>query len=266
MTNVSNLIAYEKLLEQEIAQLKEVLASAPEGFLIARTADNGNYHYSHKVYLSDGKTKEHYLGKEPSPEAMNLAEKAWAKKRLPRIMEEKELISRLLRIRQEEDPALSYLMRHPGLRPLLESSAVLTDRQINKWKHEPYRKSQNYPDQLRYSTVVPTLKVRSKAEADIVACLERHHIPYRYEEVITLNGQDYAMDFTCLNLRSKTKWYWDHRGMLDKPGYIQKTLHCDSAYLQAGIIPWINLIVTTETREHPLDLQWVEILTRFYLV
>ena len=266
MTSLMNLITYDQLLDKEIAKLEVIISSAPKGSLVSRISHKVAYIYTKKVSLPGGRSKEFYLGKEPTPEAIHLAQKALAKKRLPFLLKEKELVSSMLMNRKEECVAADYLEQHPGLSILLSSGALLTDQKNYNWKHAPYKRNQNYPEQLRYTTVVPGLMVRSKAEADIIACLERYGVAYHYEEIHTINGIEYAIDLTCLNARTGMKWYWDHRGMLDNPNYIQKTLNCDAAYLKAGIIPWINLIVTTETKDHPLDLHWVNTLVQYYLL
>ena len=142
----------------------------------------------------------------------------------------------------------------------------LNDHELLDWKNAEYNKSMKYPEKLIYTTVVPTLKVRSKSEADIVSRMEYYGVPYHYEELVLINNAYYAMDFTCRNIRTKQTWYWDHRGMMDNPDYIRKVISCENAYLSEGIIQGINLIVTTETKDNPLDLQWVDELIQFYLL
>ena len=74
------------------------------------------------------------------------------------------------------------------------------------------------------------------------------------------------MDFTLLNVRSGSIYYWDHRGLSDDLQYLKKTHYCEEQYLKKDIIPWVNLIVTTETKDHPLDIQWVNQLIEYYLM
>ena len=135
-----------------------------------------------------------------------------------------------------------------------------------EWSMQPYRRNEKYPEGLKYSTIIPDLKVRSKAEADLVSRYCHFNIPFRYEEVNIINGEALAIDFTLLNIVSGRKLYWDHRGLSDDPGYLKKVHHCEKLYLEAGIIPWVNMIVTTETKDAPLDLQWVDTLIEFFLL
>lgn len=264
MTNLRNLIARRDLLDKTIAEYEQLIRNAPEGELIIRRRPSGNYSYTRKFRLSDGSVKEHYLGQATSPEVTSLAKKRYAQKILPSLKQEQVLLNKLIVLRMKDSAADNFLRTHPGFLPLLQSSADKND--VNEWKNAPYDRNMNYPDQLRFSTVVPGLMVRSKAEADIVSRLEHYGVPYHYEEIQTIGGVRVAMDFTCRNLSTKQILFWDHRGMLDNPAYIQKTLNCDALFLKEGIIPWMNLIITTETKDCPLDLQWVDTIIRHYLL
>ena len=108
--------------------------------------------------------------------------------------------------------------------------------------------------------------VRSKAESDLVAQFRQYGVPFRYEEMINCGGTELAMDFTLLNVRTASIYYWDHRGLSDDVKYLEKVHYCEKLYQKVGIIPWVNLIVTTESKDHPLDIQWVRNLIEYYLL
>ena len=264
MTNLRNLIARRDLLDKTIAEYEQLIRNAPEGDLVVRKRSPGSYTYTRKIRLSDGTMKELYLGQDDSQEAVLLAKKRYARKLLPSLKEEQILLNKLINLRMKDSASDHFLQTHPGFRQLLQTSVENYD--IIIWKNSSYDRNMNYPDQLRFSTVVPDLMVRSKAEADIVSRLEHYGVPYHYEEIQTIGGVRVAMDFTCRNLSTKQILFWDHRGMLDNPAYIQKTLNCDALFLKEGIIPWMNLIITTETKDCPLDLQWVDTIIRHYLL
>ena len=264
MTNLRNLILRRDLLDKQIREYEQLILTAPEGELVARRRPSGNYAYTRKVHLPDGSVKEFYLGRESSPEAVSLAKKRYVQKLLPSLKQERRLLDRLIALREKDSDSDRFLRSHPGFFPLLQMSTE--EASFSAWKNAPYPRNRNYPEQLKFTTVVPELLVRSKAEADIVSRLEYFGVPYHYEEIQTINNVQIAMDFTCMNLSTRKRVYWDHRGMLDQPAYIQKTLNCDALFLDAGIIPWINLIVTTETKNSPLDLQWVDTIIRHYLL
>ena len=266
MTSIFNLINRSKILEKEIEKLKAVMNKAPEGLLIARSKGKENYRYYRRIHLPDGTYKEQYMNKGQQDIAARMAYKLYAEKKLPELIQEKNWIDRWIAEKGRGSAAEEMLKKRPGISQLLQSAVLSNKKRALEWKNAPYRRNQKYPEDLIFPTVVRDLKVRSKAEADIVGRLEHFKVPYRYEQLYTINGVDYAIDFTCLNVEANRILYWDHRGMLDKPEYIRKTLNCENAYLNAGIIQGINMIVTTETKEHPLDLQWVDELIRYYLI
>ena len=185
---------------------------------------------------------------------------------LKEIEEELMLLEKLISLKEADPKWSSYLKSHPGLAALLLNDPAENTYLNSNWKNQPYKRNYNYPQSLIFPTVVPDLMVRSKAEADILSRLEYYKIQYHYDEIIKINNMDLAIDFICLNSSTNAFWYWDHRGRLDDPQYIKKTIYCETQYLNGGIIPWINMIVTTETKDHPLDIQWVDHLIKYYLL
>ena len=51
---------------------------------------------------------------------------------------------------------------------------------------------------LIYTTVISGLKVRSKAESQIVGKFVQLELPFRYEEMLIINGIAIHPDFSCL--------------------------------------------------------------------
>ncbi|MBR3402930.1 MAG: hypothetical protein IKG67_11915 [Parasporobacterium sp.] len=267
ITNLRNLTFRLQQLDLEIEDCRQQLALAPEGAVFSRRISEDTYRYFKRVRFSDGSEKELYLGKKARSEAVALARKMFTEKHLQDLLQEKKLLRSILTYQNTEPAADTFLKSHPGI------GKLLAENQENKlsaeslcWKTMPYDRNPNHPEQLKYPTIMPGLLVRSKAEADIVSRLEYFGVPYHYDEVMNFNGIKIAMDFLCLNITTGNIWYWDHRGMLDRPDYIRKTLYCENIFLNAGIIPGINMIVTTETLDHPLDLQWVDQLIQHFLL
>jgi len=265
--NLRNLTFRLQQLDLEIENCRQQLALAPKGSVFSRKISEDTYRYFKRVHFSDGTEKELYLGKKAQDEAVALAQRMLTEKHLQDLLRERKLLRSILTYQNMEPAADTFLKSHPGISKLLaenQENKLSADRL--RWKNMPYDKNPNHPEQLKYPTIIPGLLVRSKAEADIVSRLEFHGVPYHYDEVMNFGGKKIAMDFLCLNISTGSIWYWDHRGMLDRPDYIRKTLYCENIFLNAGIVPWINMIVTTETLEHPLDLQWVDQLIQYYLL
>ena len=256
-------------IEKELDYQRNLLAGTQNETVFSRKDRKGDYvYFKRSCSNSSGSDisgpSEIYLGKNYDA-AYRIASKMLAQKRCDHLAREKEMILKLLAFNEQEPVADKYLKKHPGIGKLLSDNNVKSDVLAN-WKKQAYPRNMNHPESLKYTTVVPGLLVRSKAEADILSRLEYYCIPYHYDELINTPGDKLAMDFICRNIITGDYWYWDHRGMLDKYDYIRKILYCDEQYYQANIFPWINLIITSETKDHPLNIQWVDHLIRFYLM
>ena len=268
MSSIVNLIIRSKKLEEEIRKLEGLIKEAPEGRIVSRKSKNleAGFKYTHIFEKPEGIINEKYLGKKDLQKAKQLANRMFAEKKLLDLKKEKTLIDKMITFRTCDSNAERFLKSHRNLHQLLGSVSSPVEQELLDWKKSDYIRNKKYPEGLIYTTVVPELTVRSKAEADIVSRLEFFGVPYHYEELVLINNAYYAIDFTCRHIQTGMIWYWDHRGMMDNPDYIRKTISCESAYLNAGIIQGINLIVTTETKNNPLDLQWVDELIQYFLL
>lgn len=60
-----------------------------------------------------------------------------------------------------------------------------------------------------------------------------------------------------LNVKKRKEFYWEHLGMMDDLGYVEKALHKIAVYEQNGICLRENLILTYETSRNPLSQKMV---------
>ena len=128
-----------------------------------------------------------------------------------------------------------------------------------------YEKGAPNPEQLIHKTITGE-KVRSKSEAFIYTSLTTNRIPFRYEGALHLGKKTYYPDFTIRHPRTGEVIYWEHFGKMDSREYARKTFAKLEQYQYFGIIPSVNLIITFETKEHPLSIEEVEnIIERWFL-
>ncbi len=73
-------------------------------------------------------------------------------------------------------------------------------------------------------------------------------------------------DFTIRHPKTKDFFYWEHFGMMDSPAYSQNAFNKLQLYNAHGIIPTINLITTYETKDQPLNSQYVQHLIEHYFL
>ncbi len=108
--------------------------------------------------------------------------------------------------------------------------------------------------------------VRSKSETIIAMMLKTNKIPYRYECKLRLDGRDYYPDFTIRHPITGEVFYWEHHGLMDDEDYCQKAASKLQVYCRNNIIPTVNLILTYETKEKPLDSELVENYIKYYFL
>ena len=118
-------------------------------------------------------------------------------------------------------------------------------------------------------------RVRSKSEVIIADTLFRHNIPYRYEFPLQLHRSTqntrsstvtFHPDFLCLNVRTRTEFYWEHFGIMDNPEYSNNAAGKLRLYTENGILPGRNLIITMETQKEPLNIRVLEKLISEFLL
>ena len=100
----------------------------------------------------------------------------------------------------------------------------------------------------------------------IVYLLHDYKIPFRYESELELGQVTVYPDFTIRHPKTGKLFLWEHLGMVDEPAYRRNTLSKLQLYMEHGWIPSVNLILTFETKEYPLDMAYVEGLIKDYFV
>lgn len=265
MLNLDNLINRKALLEKEIYNLSKLISGSPKGSLISRKK-NGKYYFSYMSETAAGKSEEVYIPCSNSDLASQIALRSYAEKRLEDCKKELNILTSYQRFCAKEGKADHYLKTHPGIAQLVLPGLQTDDEYARKWQEATYYRSNSYPEHLRYPTIVPDLKVRSKSESAIVSRLVFFKVPFRYEEQIIINGRAFHPDFTCLKVKSRKIYYWEHQGAWDRTEYVESLTSREVLFSSAGLIPWKNLIITTETANDPLDINWVDEIIQYFLL
>ena len=146
----------------------------------------------------------------------------------------------------------------------LTASQYTAQWQSITWQGRPFT------EETAIYTTARNERVRSKSEVLIADALARHNIPYRYEYPLQLrrNSGDlvtFHPDFLCLNVRTRSEFYWEHFGRMDDPEYSNNAAGKLRLYTENGLLPGRNLILTMETQTGPLSTRTVEQLIESYL-
>lgn len=265
-------------LENRLAMLnallidkRKALKNAPSGNLrIAKS--NGLVQYYRRINPKD--TIGSYIHVKNKELAICLAQKEYDKKVSSAAQAEIELLNHTLRTYNkrnsknllaervfEKFSPLWQILIHPIRKPdyLFEQ----------EWQAVTYKPKDFSADMPEYLTA-RVERVRSKSEIIIADTLLRLKIPYRYEYPLNLKttkGEKLTLypDFTCLNLRTRREFYWEHFGMMDNSEYSEHAVQKLRLYEQNGIIPGKNLIITMETSTIPINTKQIELLAKSYL-
>ncbi|SHG82754.1 hypothetical protein SAMN05720766_104200 [Fibrobacter sp. UWH9] len=256
--------------------------------------NKGTPQYYH--ITTKGDTNGKYIPKSDSKLISSLAQKEYLEKCNRIIERQQKALARFLKDFHPEDIIAVHTNLTEAKRRFV-TPLLLTDEEFAaQWQAKPYSGkffAKDTPEHFTNSG----LRVRSKSEVIIAECLARHNIPFRYEaplELIigdtssitaetptnnirrrTLNQDADLMqskavtfypDFTCLNKRTRQEFIWEHFGMMDNPNYARNAIEKQRSYAAAGYIPGINFIATTETTDLPLNIPYVEQMTKSLLM
>ncbi|MGN0312826.1 MAG: hypothetical protein ACI4CC_08620 [Lachnospiraceae bacterium] len=245
-------------LELQISILQKQLQQFPEGDLrICKNHNGYRWYHSHDHQINLIPKKKRSL-------AESLAYK-------------QHLIFELSQLTHERDALLSYLqnfpMKHSSItqklissneyKSLLSSHIVSNNQFIRDWLETPFTPNPFHPEHLIYPSITGQMR-RSKSEVIIETALFNHELPYRYECPLEKNGILLYPDFTILHPRTYKEYYWEHFGKADDNGYALTIGDRIRKYCSIQIVPSLDLIMTFETKERPLDPNLVEETIQHY--
>ena len=246
--------------ESQIQRIEKQLESLPKGKLICSKDHN---HY--KWYCSDGHSKT-YIPKKDRSVAEQLAKRKYLTALLSDIKKEYAAFGAYLRHHSNNSSKTELLLNsNPEFLSLLAPSFSPASENLKEWAETPYERNSSHPEHLIYKTN-SGYYVRSKSEALIDTLLSFHQIPYRYENPLQLGKQILYPDFTLRHPKNGAYYYWEHFGLMDNPEYAQNAARKLQLYISNGIYPNINLIITSETSEYPLDTETIsDFINHFFL-
>lgn len=301
--NIKELLSPDVDLSSLQAKAEELLAAievktrnlknAPEGRLRISQRKSGTYYYH-----VTGSSPEwgDYLPQTESKSIAQLVQKEYDQTVLAEMQRELKAIDRFLKSYHPENLQQVYSSMLPARRKLVQLLRLPDEEYASRWLSVKY-KGKPFAEGSPELVTSRGERVRSKSEIIIADTLDRLKIPYRYEFPHQLkvrrnsrgrgdalhnplgNKQDggrqhdssrrtvtFHPDFTCLNLRTRREFIWEHFGRMDDPEYIAETLGKFETYTANGIFPGDGLIFTMETQDRPLNPTTVEALAKRFLV
>ena len=239
------------------------LQDAPEGTLRISRSRGRTQYYLRKRPADKGGT---YISKDKKELVVKLAQKDYDQKLSEAIRREVKAINSFLHDLPTIEAEQIYLELNEARRelviPFIDSDEVYARR----WQDMPFRgKTMN--DQTPGFMTEKGERVRSKSEMIIANMLTKAGVPYRYECPLELKGVGTVYpDFTVLNVRLRKVFYWEHQGMMGDEEYAGKAIRKTASYQENGIFPGDQLILTSETKNRPIDVRQIQGLIRHYLL
>lgn len=255
----------EKLLAVIIEKRKS-LANAPVGRL--RVAMHGKqWHCYHVSPSSDSNGV--YIPKDKIRFIKRLAQKDYDGALLKELERQLSLIEKFMQEYAKCDALKVFERLHKNRRQFVLPVQFSDEQYAVRWLALPYKGKSFREGEPEFLTSRGE-RVRSKSEMIIADILAKNNIPYKYElpqQMKAAGGKLIPVypDFTCVNLRTRQEFLWEHLGRMDDSDYSMKTVMKLRTYSKNDFIPGKNLILTMECDGIPLDRKEVETLVKTFL-
>ncbi len=250
-------------LEKFLTEKEKTLKDPPEGKLrFVKKGKSIQYHHQQENSV----TKGSYLKRAQNSFASALAQKEYDFRLIRELKAEIKILGKTLASYRPDRIDLLYSSLHPCRKPLVHPAILPDNEYVKRWMSVEYVKKgfeENTPD---FSTAKGE-RVRSESEILIADALNRRNIPYRYEYPILIPGIGTVHpDFTCLNVRTRKEYVWEHNGMMSDSEYADYAIKKIETYTLAGYCPGENLILTFESDSRPLSSRMIESNINKYLI
>ncbi|MDO4633131.1 MAG: hypothetical protein Q4B01_04670 [Eubacteriales bacterium] len=267
--SVTNIIPEAKARLSALRDAKEhletQLANSPEGKIhVTKRGNQFQYYLRQNAADKSGV----YLPKHKQKLAAQYLQKSYNEKALTHITKEISILEKLLKNYPDfpEQIRRVYSLFPEQARIFIEPIDISDEEFAREWmaiesmpKSKPNQESAFLTEAGEY--------VRSKSELIIANTLRQMNIPYKYECPLELRkGLLIYPDFTVLNIRTRTEYYWEHRGMMDDRGYSRDSIMRLREYGRSGIYMGKRLIISEETSTSPLGSQEVKDIIHAYLI
>lgn len=251
-----------EILQNELEKRTLNLNSSIDGRLRCK-ADKSGFRY-YKCIDSDDRNGM-YLVNSKKPMAILLAQKEYDAKFIKQAQKEISCMEEFLERYSRFDLNGIYTSMHPA-RKILVNPFIRDDTEYAKeWLEVEYPPGY-FPEGYEEYFTSNGLRVHSKSEILIAEMLDYYGVPYRYEYPIKLRNEEKRPDFTCLNIRTRKEYVWEHFGMMGNIGYATENVEKITKYMQNGYYPGENAIFSFAAGGNQIDSRTVKSLIERYLI
>lgn len=251
-------------LQDHLEDLKKEIDQLPEGSLLIYDK-RGKRYYCQRFRAAGNQKKERRPSINNDPELiLALVRKKYVQTAIDSVKGDIAAMENMISVFEpvgEEAVMESFCRKYPELTKGLFYGRIDPE----KWATEFTPQEGFYEEDLK-STSVQGERMRSGGEMYISSRLDHFGIPYRYEAKLNIPDVDYAPDFTILRPRDQKIIYWEHFGMVNDMPYVSKNINKVSDYIDYGIRPWDNLIMTYNNERGGYDGRLIEALIKVWLL
>lgn len=253
---------WEKVLCNLLLQAKENNLLEIKGHLrIDKCKNIPQYYYIEKKGDTNGK----YIPKSKLDFVKKLAQADYERKVPAAIKKEMVIINSFIKHYKECNASNLYKKLSDYRKCLVQAITLPDEKYIETWKNTKIVNKNFFAEGNIYETL-QLEKVRSKSEVIIANTLYKLNVPYVYETQLRLGAKAIYPDFTCLNVRTRKEYIWEHFGLMDNVDYVAKNVNKLTNYETHGYIPGKNLIITMENSENVMTPQRAEKIIKEFLL
>lgn len=260
----STLAKQISMLEKERTEINKRMNDAPEGELAIYRCKKQRRYYQIKRDFHGKKSTRTEIHKDNRELAEKLAVKAYYTARVAEIENKLAVCRNILQLTDTGEDQVEKLISDPDFFELIRPYYKSYSDKFSEWANTGYTKNTNHPESLTINT--PHGKVRSKSEYIIFSELDKYNIPARYECLLKIGNTELYPDFMIRHPVTGELYIWEHLGLMDDPDYIENFKKKLSTYASAGYYLGVNLIITTETSGHPIDISYVDAMIEYYFL
>lgn len=250
----------KKYLEKILAELKK--KTYEQNYCLKTEKRNSFIQYV--VYERGNIKKIKYIKKSNLSLAKSIAQRDYEKQVIKSVEEELKCINRFINGMPEVTYEQVYDKLVEGRKSLVTPIVMNDEEYAKKWQEQIFNAKKIEAGTVGYETQRGEI-VRSKSEVIIADALFFAEIPYHYEKPLKVGNRTVYPDFTVLNVKTRKEYYWEHLGLLDDEDYLNKFLVKLDSYQKNGIRSGEKLILTKETKKHPLNTANVKETIKYYL-
>ena len=236
---------------KKIDKLKEELKTLPAGHLLC--LKNGKYTRWEQV--TTGRRRR--IPKKNVELAIKLARKKYLEAELEDLELEQKWLESCMAKMQKQCFRLDRLLENELYYDLLEKGMCGYTEEQREWMTAEFPSNPKNTEDLRHRSLSGHV-LRSKSEMMIDNALYTRGIPFRYECELELGSATLYPDFMIMHPDTGEIILWEHFGLIEMEDYAAKAFSKLHLLNECGYHPMINLIMTFETAEHPLDIATIE--------